>query len=453
MGSFFTYEATRPYANGSTAQAVVIDNVRDEGYTNAVVEFHTTTGEYRQSQMDTERWLQPGTELTISYREGKPGTVRSADLRSPQALQTTLIFLFTLVAGLACFFNPWTAARKRSQLNGETIREPAVLLDMVKHHAEPQLGETVEAVFPVLEHRPVSGPVVPFGLGLGGFTLGLVIALGGEYGGFIVSVMTAIGLVGVAVMARGRRQGFVAVTRDEFVLLVADGVDVRTTTIESRISRATELPPVREFKGRIQGGPLPFANDGRSNEWHYRGDGLSNGISFMDVITTYIADSQARSAGLAPQDASPGSLDAPKVAEVLPAQSLASLNHYLHAATPHLAELDARMASGLELALPVRPKQHLGPLAEHVWQARRSSVFVGSESYVIVKHRKPRSVLKGPVVVASEHRHATTFDEFIEQSGYRVDESVAWVSHVVSELRQADRVPQDAVYGRTSDSM
>ncbi len=424
------YVNTGAYRDGQSADGIVVSNISDNGYHHGVVEYTTSDGQVRQSQLANEEWVAPGTELRVSYRPSDPSTVRAPELRSVGASQLVgLPLLF--VAGLLLMKNPAAAERNRTRLKGAIMSDPELLLREVKVHIEPQLGRPIHAAFPVMERVSMNAILLPFSL----FCVALLIAaqvVGGEDAGVAAVLAICVAPAFLLLVFVRRRAGIVCLTDDEFVLFVAPGRDLTQVSLDGRLPRNTPLPDVRRYKFSVIGGPVPFPARKDSQGWYYRADFVTNSYTnYLDLINDIVVDSRARAGG----DHRNSSLDVYKHASVsfdlgpvatdrgagrLSADGYGTRMQVIH----HLAP------EPVIGAFPVRQKSETLAWFGFLFSKRRHSVLVTDHYFVVVSHRlQLRFARREATISLQKDLHSE-----LARLGLRAEQTMTWIDQYVEEL-------------------
>ena len=168
-------------------------------------------------------------------------------------------------------------------MNNQLRREPAELLEVVRHNYKTQLDSDVHAAFPVVLRQSLETLFFRFAK-LACFALVVVFIVFFVTGSNSIAVKAGIAASIIAVIFTGSEitLGVVAVTNNEFVLFELDQkARFRSGEIIERINIISNpLPEPRAHKGGMLGDSLPFKKNG-DRGWYYAG--------LTDCGTGYIA--------------------------------------------------------------------------------------------------------------------------------------------------------------------
>ena len=290
LASVSNHYEKQPFDDGVTTIAVVVDR--------ATVEFFDTNGEFRLAEVGIGSKRQPGDQIEISYRPTEPSNVRAPDL-VPNNEQFAFIFGFLLVGGITLLSRQEFGGmpRNRHKITGSLLRNPGHLfasLEPLNLSGQLLPDERIVEAFLVKNRRPLWHTLVPFSA-----ICGALAAMAHRSGSDVAQMMAIFGMViGIAalpVINRRDRDGIVAVTEFELVLVETPDNDLGKAIVKSRLPRGTQLPSVGTNRGSIYGGPLPFPNDQASpKQWYYRGTDLTlSGAGYVHLIRKLQAESRA----------------------------------------------------------------------------------------------------------------------------------------------------------------
>ena len=178
-----------------------------------------------------------------------------------------------------------TMTQLPDRLNNHLRREPADLLEVVRHNYQTELDSAVHATFPVVLRQSLA-TIILRTVKLAGVAMASTLIAYLVTGEDSVSVLAGIitSIVGVVLTGSEVALGIVAVTDHDFALIELDkkasfesGKIIESITIVSN-----PLPQPRATRHGMDGEALPFKKDD-DRGWHYAGL-TDKGTTYMTLL-------------------------------------------------------------------------------------------------------------------------------------------------------------------------